>query len=313
MAKVRKRIQITLLAAALLFNGCQSENSLFNNLPSNDYLTHNVVIVIIDGPRYEETWGDNLRRNIPVQNNLSQEGVFFRNFYNEGNTYTISGHAAITTGHYQYVKNNGTQLPDNPSIFQAYLSHTKLPPDQAYFISGKNKLSAICDTKDMDWQGSYLPSYNIDDRDDSLTFKTALNVLETKKPSLTIIQFRGPDYYGHRNDKENYIRSIRSTDEYVGMIWNYLQSNDYYKNSTALLVTNDHGRHSEGVSTGFKDHGDRCEGCKHISLLALGPDFKKGVVVDAVYGQTDISPTVAELLGFPWTSEGEMIKELISD
>lgn len=299
------------LSISFLFLSCHNDDVLFKITPTSDYITDNVVIVVIDGPRYQETWGDNLRRYIPVQNQLAESGVRFRNFFNKGHTFTLAGHTAITTGVYQYVKNNGSELPENPSIFQAYLSYTQLAPDEAWIITSKEKLAALADTEDLNWKGSYLPSLDIQDREDSVTIKAALQILEEQQPSLSLIQFRGPDQYGHKDDWQNYINSIEETDGYVGEIWGFIQSHPHYKDKTTLLVTNDHGRHLDGISTGFKDHGDKCDGCKKISLLALGPDFEQGVIIDTPYGQTDISPTVAMLLNFPWSSQGQAIKELI--
>lgn len=306
-----KYICYCLIATMGFLFSCQQHDTLFKTSSKRDYLTENVIIIIIDGPRYEETWGDNLRRNISLQDKLSEEGVFFRNFYNDGITYTLAGHTAITTGYKQDMRNNGTQVPDNPSILQAYLKFNQVSPEKAYFAASKQKLAALMDTKDKEWNGSFIPTYDIADRGDSSTFKAALKYLDSKNPSLSIIQFKGPDHYGHKNDRKNYIKAIKESDYFVDEIWAFIQQNEYYANKTTLLVTNDHGRHSDGVNTGFKDHGDNCEGCKHISLLALGPDFAKGKIVERVYDQTDISATVSELLDFPWASEGEIIEELV--
>src|SRR5690606_15067400 len=65
------------------------------------YETENAVIVVIDGPRFSETWGHPEKKYIPrMAGELAPRGTFFADFRNEGHTRTISGHAAITTGHY---------------------------------------------------------------------------------------------------------------------------------------------------------------------------------------------------------------------
>lgn len=299
----------------LIFNltllSCQSDETVINGPVESESIAENVVIVVIDGPRFQETWGDNNHENIPVQSALLKEGVLFRNFYNEGNTYTLSGHVAITTGYYEDVVNNGSELPKHHSIFQSYLAHTQLPPEEAWLITSKEKLDALADTKNLDWRGSYLPAQSVEERQDSVTIEVALEILDKYTPSLSMIHFKGPDEYGHKNDWPSYVDAIKETDIYVGEIWEFIQSHPHYKDKTAFFITNDHGRHLNGISTGFKDHGDMCEGCKHISLLAFGPDFQDGTIVDEVYGQTDISSTVAAILGFPWNGEGEVIKDLI--
>ena len=80
----------------------------------------------------------------------------------------------------------------------------------------------------------------------------------------------------------------------------FLRTQYFYKDKTALFITNDHGRHSDDISDGFQSHGDNCDGCRHISLLALGTDFTPETVINRNYEQIDLAPTIATLLNFEW-------------
>jgi arylsulfatase A-like enzyme len=96
------------------------------------------------------------------------------------------------------------------------------------------------------------------------------------------------------------------------LLWKFLQEDSYYSGKTTLFVTNDHGRHDDYVSNGFVNHGDNCYGCRHIELLAIGPDFPKGKVISKSYNQTDIAPTIGKILGFnPHNAQGTPIYELL--
>ncbi|MBI3237830.1 MAG: sulfatase, partial [Flavobacteriia bacterium] len=67
----------------------------------------------------------------------------------------------------------------------------------------------------------------------------------------------------------------------------------------------------DGRRTGFVNHGDGCEGCRHISLLAIGPDFKKDVIVSEAGELIDLSKTISQLLGFDMpTTKGRVLSEL---
>ena len=64
---------------------------------SKDYITKNVIIVVIDGPRYSETWGDSSFSNIPNMKKISESGVLYTNFYNNEATYTLPAASRITS------------------------------------------------------------------------------------------------------------------------------------------------------------------------------------------------------------------------
>lgn len=277
------------------------------------------MVVVIDGPRFSETWGHPEQKYIPLMaGELAPEGTFFSNFRNEGLTNTNPGHTAIVTGRNQYMRNDGSEYPQGPSFFQHYLQQTGQSPDKAFIITSKTKLKILADSRHRDWRGRFTPSYscgkNNEDRSDQETLEETYKTLREKKPNLMLVQFLGPDKNGHENNWPGYLESIQETDILVAKLWRFIQQDAIYKDKTALLITNDHGRHSDGQRNGFISHGDDCESCRHISLLALGPDFDRGIIVSEHYDQTAIAPTIAQLLGFRFPSgEGNPIQPLLKN
>ena len=273
-----------------------------------DYQTKNVIVVIVDGLRYSEGWGDLNHQYIPrMANTMAKEGVVNTHFYNMGATYTSAGHTSITTGIYQSIDNAGGELPMNPSMFQYWNQVYGNDQRKSWVIASKDKLAVLADCKNPFWIGKFTPSVNtgVDGRglgsgyrEDSLTLKTAFEILNKNHPNLVLINFRDPDYSAHAGNWIAYIKGIRATDEYVYRLWKFLQADVIYKNTTTLFVTNDHGRHLDGIGEGFAGHGDDCDGCRHISLFACGPDFRKNVVLNVAREQIDIPVTVSEILGF---------------
>lgn len=268
-----------------------------------------MIIVVIDGPRYSETWGNTPGLIPHMSTTLKQKGSFFSNFLNDGYTYTNSGHAAITTGVNQHIDNYGEEFPANPSIFQYWLKQSGKPATAAWLITSKDKLHILANTTDSLWQDTFMPSINCGVngpgtgyRADSLTLVETKRILATHRPNLVLINFMEPDGFAHAGNQDYYMRGISRDDQYVKELWDFLSKDDFYRKKTALLITNDHGRHLDGIDGGWQEHGDSCEGCRHISLLALGPDFKKGAVTEAAYTLVDIAPTVARLLGFEMDS-----------
>jgi len=283
------------------------------------YQTKYVIVLVIDGPRYSETWGDSTHQYIPNMAQMAKQGVISDNFYNDKFTYTSSGHTAISTGFYQELDNTtGKELPRYPSFLQIYLKQTGLDSTKACLITSKDKLAILSNTRDPDWYNQYKPQQNCGVagqgsgyRDDSFTFLHVINTLDKTKPHILFVNFREPDFSGHKKDWTGYLKGIKDTDFWVKRIFDYIQSDPFYKGKTALFVTNDHGRHLDGLKEGFCEHGDSCIGCQHINLFAYGPDFKKNYISSAYGNQTDLTSTIAELLHLKMPhGQGKVIKDL---
>ncbi|HLG03225.1 MAG TPA: sulfatase-like hydrolase/transferase [Bacteroidia bacterium] len=283
------------------------------------YATKHVVILVIDGPRYSETWGDSNLQYIPFRaNTFLQQGVFLNNFRNNGNTWTSAGHAAISTGIYEPLENSGNQLPAQPSFFQHWRKETGQQQEKAWIITSKDKLYVLANCSDNAWQNQFMPAYDCGVsgpfsgyRNDSATFARVIDVLSTHEPDLLLINFAEPDVSAHTGNWNNYLAGIQRTDQYADSLWNFLQHHSNYSGTTTLIITNDHGRHLDSVADGFTGHGDDCEGCRHIEFIAAGPDFKQGATLHASYEQVDIPKTVACLMGFTVaTGGGKVMREL---
>ena len=253
----------------------------------------------IDGPRYSETWGDSSHSNIPfLANELAPLGVINTNFYTPGNTFTVAGHASLTTGVNEDLDNNGNQLPTYPSIFQYYLKTNDLDSSKAWIITSKAKLSVLANCAQPEWNNKFMPARNTFDRSDSLTFVAFKNTVRQHHPKMVLLHFRGPDHYAHASDSMGYINSIKECDRLLRDCWSFLQSDTFYQNSTTMFMTNDHGRHLDRIPFGYTTHGDLCEGCTHLNFFAVGPDIVQNSIIDNKRFNTSIPSTIASLLGF---------------
>ncbi len=289
---------------------------------STSYKTEYHIILVLDGPRWSETWGDSTHKLIPNQATiLKQEGTFFTNFRNNGKTLTNAGHTALCTGTYQRISNIGKQLPKKPNMFQYYLQQSKQDKRKAWVLTSKGKLEMLSNTKDKHWWNTYMPSTFCgingsgvgypNDRDMYPTFK---NIILENKPKLSIINLLDIDAWAHQGNWEKYIGGIKELDGFALDLWNSIQQDPVMKNKTAIYITNDHGRHLDGRKNGFVSHGCSCEGCRHISLLAIGPDFEKGKIVDQEYELIDIPATISHMMKFQMpTGKGKAINELINN
>lgn len=289
-----------------------------------EFKARNIFLVVMDGPRYSESWGDTEHKNIYYMSRyLAPQGVLYKNFFNKGQTLTNPGHAAMATGFYQDIDNGGLTCPAQPSYLQRWLKKTGSPHNKAWLIMSKSKIAVLQNTTDPKWQDRFLPSQNCgvrglgvkaEYRSDYETFQQVLRMMRVHHPNLVFVNFKEPDASGHQGNWNEYLAGMRATDKFIYRLWKQIQQDPYYKNKTALFVTNDHGRHLNGHEDGFISHGDDCAGCRHISLLALGPDFKRGVEIDEPGELIDIPVTIGKMLYMDIPgSPGRFLNELFLD
>jgi hypothetical protein len=312
--KIKLRIVFSLFAISMSIGylGCKKD------IPTPNYKTQNIIILVIDGARYTDTWGNPTHQFIPHRSAMMQQGVFCSQFYNNGTTSTVPGHTAMCTGVYETIANNGMEYPTNPSIFQYWLKTFGRPNSEAWVITTKDKLEVLSDCVNPEWKGIFRPKTDCGVnglftgyREDTTTFKNLKSITANNHVRIAIINFKQPDAAGHTADSMAYLQGILDTDNYIYQFWNLLQSDPFYKDKTTLIVTNDHGRHTAGHLDGFVSHGDSCDGCKHIEFFAMGPDFKQNYTCTTPYEQIDIASTVAELMGIKMpTANGKVMKDI---
>ncbi|HDM89762.1 MAG TPA: hypothetical protein ENG67_00955, partial [candidate division WOR-3 bacterium] len=102
--------------------------------------TRNFVLVVIDGARYSETFGDSNHTYVPRMYELSQYGTIIDSFYNDGYTYTSRAIPAIWCGAWTEVRDtvdqwgHQTQYTLLPSFFEYYRKQQSMPQDSVYYV-----------------------------------------------------------------------------------------------------------------------------------------------------------------------------------
>lgn len=264
------------------------------------YTTERVVLVIIDGLRYSEGLGDVDYEQVPNMAALAEQGALVSNFQNDGITYTSRAIPAIWCGAWTEINtfsdpacdgntNNTTELP---TVFEYYRKQLERPAEDCVYT-----IKDLCPWKaslDPEYGMDYWPLYHAVGNTDEDVWHETEQVIASLAPHFLLMYLADVDHAGHSGVWEDYLQAIITADSLVGELWTTLQANPDYADKTTLLVTNDHGRHSEN----FSGHGDDCAGCRHIQLLAVGPDIHPGLISEVPRVIPDIAPTIGELLGF---------------
>lgn len=262
----------------------------------NAAIAQNVFVVVIDGARYTETFGypDPMDLIPNMWNNLMPQGTLYSNFRDTLYTSTNPGHSTILTGTWQTIANNGSERPTKPTVFEYYRKEKSASVNDVFVVAGKEKLNILNYSTDEQYGASYMASVLAEDLTDNEVYDNLTETMDLYHPKLVIVNLPSVDRAGHSNNWEEYLNAIRNADRLVYELWNKIQSDSYYKDNTTLFITNDHGRHT----TDFKSHGDDCQGCQHIMLLALGRNIPKANIINSDKYQSDIAASIGDLLKF---------------
>ncbi len=268
-----------------------------------------VVVIVVDGPRDSEFLEHPSHAYIPrIWNTLRPQGYISHTFYNTGTTTTISGHATIASGTAQDLPDDGSVRPNRPLLWEYLRDQTAAPDSGSVLIALKGKLACL--------SYSTFPGYGPPDStcviaptwNDAISVQRFFTFASTHHPRLSLLAFGEPDGRAHAGDWAGYLHSIERADSLTAAVWNWIQSTPGYANRTELFLTADHGRHT----TDWMNHGDGCAGCRHLPLLALGPDIRAGIEAWGPAGtQSDIVATAALALGIvPYEATGRVLEEL---
>ena len=274
-----------------------------------------IVIIIIDGARYSETFGDHTQTYTPRMWNIAEEGTIIDNFYNNGQTYTSRAIPALWCGAWTDIidttwNGHSTNYAVLPSIFEYYRKQKDASAEDCHYVL-KEIESLWLPSFDPDYGPDYWPEFHsVGDTDEDVV-EEALQVMDNHHPHFLWIYLADVDHEGHSGVWSNYIGAIQTADSLVDVIWNAIQSDQFYKDATTLIVTNDHGRHDDQHG-GFSGHGCGCDGCRHIQFLAVGPRIKKNYISYQNRYIPDMAVTAAYIAGVETEkATGSVINEIL--
>lgn len=273
-----------------------------------------VMIVIIDGARYTETFGDLSKTYTPKMWDLAKEGSIIDNFENDEYTYTSRAIPALWCGAWTDIQSvnyegSNTNHAVLPTIFEYYRKQKNMPVDECFYI-----LKYIPDlwlpSFDADYGPDYWPNFHsVGSTDKDVVTQTQL-VIDESHPHFMLVYLADVDHAGHSGNWLEYTTAIQTADSLVNVLWQKLQSDPFYENSTTMIVTNDHGRHDDQHG-GFRGHGCDCDGCRQIQFLALGPNIKKDFVSTQYHTIPDMAVTASHILDVqPTKATGSIIQEI---
>jgi hypothetical protein len=146
---------------------------------------------------------------------------------------------------------------------------------------------------------------------DAKALRLGTTILQVFRPSVLGIALQNADVaHGSYN---GYVDVIRRNDEEVGRLLAAIDRDEQLRDSTAVIVCPEFGRDKDLNQRNGLDHGDNSDELLKISMVAYGPDFKKGKKVDNEIDWIDICPTICHMFGAKAEqAEGKVAKELFA-
>lgn len=145
-------------------------------------------------------------------------------------------------------------------------------------------------------------------RQDVFTHNYAFEFIKKNKPKLLFISYGETDDFAHDGDYTHYLLAARNTDAMIKELWDYCQSNEFYKGKTTFIITTDHGRGTQPLEEwkshgqGLKYHGKtyNIKGSDQTWFAVIGANVKEAKGVLKSEGQlynSQIPATIQKILG----------------
>ena len=141
-------------------------------------------------------------------------------------------------------------------------------------------------------------------RPDIITYMAAREYFKAYRPKVLYIAFDETDDLAHAGEYDQYLKSAHAEDAMLADIWNIIQADPQYRNTTTLIITCDHGR-GDLIKDQWRDHGENVKDSGETWLAVIGPDTKPlgEVKTTGQLYQKQYAATIAALLGLKFTAE----------
>ena len=152
---------------------------------------------------------------------------------------------------------------------------------------------------------------------DFITYEFSKEYLKQYKPRVLYMAFDETDDMAHAGNYRFYLDRARQEDGYIKALWDMIQADPFYKNSTTLIITTDHGRGDVPMDK-WRDHGSDVKGAENTWFAVIGPDTPPTgeVKTPTTTYHKQLAQTMAQLLGFDFKANaghevGDAIKTVI--
>jgi len=150
------------------------------------------------------------------------------------------------------------------------------------------------------------PHYLGDTRIDFMTYEFGKEYLKEYKPRVLYLGFDETDDMAHAGNYKMYLTQAHQEDAYLQELWDYLQTDPFYKGKTTLIVTCDHGR-GDTSPEAWKNHGAGVKNSEQTWFAVIGPDTPADGIIktQTTTYHKQLAQSIAKLLGFDFKKNAD--------
>ncbi len=118
---------------------------------------------------------------------------------------------------------------------------------------------------------------------------------------------------GHTADNTVYLDAVHQADAWIKQLWDFVQSDQQYKNKTTLFITTDHGR-GDIIEEEWTSHNKSIQDSYQIWFAVMGPGTPASgeMKTDVQLYQKQFAQTIAKLLGYTFKADHPIADEIKS-
>ncbi len=291
----------------------------------------NLVIIVMNGVRYNDAFGDKNHLYIDnIWSKLRPLGTICTKFENRELTVPVPAQMSLLTGVWHVLENplNDSIHPAFPTLFEYWNRANMKTSNSCYFASNLAAFKSLSCSNHADYGTTYAPVFDFEKESDetNAVYEKIMPYIQKNHPSFAYISLgtgiggigtigglSGVECEPNQIDAcagdllNTYYESIILMDAIIFDLWDRIQQEKVYKDKTVFLVLSSHGRHTND----FHSFGDKCQGCRQLFMLAIGPGIKKGFVSKKKRTLIDICRTVGTIFDIPTQyAKGSIMKEL---
>ncbi|MGZ3752108.1 MAG: alkaline phosphatase family protein [Mucilaginibacter sp.] len=161
------------------------------------------------------------------------------------------------------------------------------------------------------------PHYLGDTRIDFMTYEFGKEYLKEYKPRVLYLAFDETDDMAHAGNYKMYLTQAHQQDAYLEELWQYLQTDTFYKDKTTLIITCDHGRGDTSIDA-WRNHGAGVKNSEQTWFAVIGPDTPHDGIIktQTTTYHKQLAQSIARLLGLDFKANanhevGEAIESIM--